>query len=138
VVTLLAKNKNIKREFAIIQKELEEFKQKNTPKKVVNQIIHLKSKAVVNCNELLYVKSDGHYAEFYIEGKNIPEIDRTSLIEVYKMLPSDSFVRTHKSYIVNIHKIKIINATKLMLENGQWLNLSRTYKQALKDILHKV
>jgi tetratricopeptide (TPR) repeat protein len=138
VVTLLAKNKNIKRESAVIQKELEEFKKKNTTKKVANQIIHLKSKAVVNCNELLYVKSDGHYAEFYIEGKNIPEIDRNSLIEVYKMLPSDSFVRTHKSYIVNIHKIKIINATKLMLENGQWLNLSRTYKQALKDILHKV
>ena len=106
--TLLKKNKNIKKEFEIIQKELEEFKQKNTKEKVVSQIIHLKSKAVVNCDELLYVKSDGHYAEFHIEGKKAPEIDRNSLIEINKILPSDSFVRTHKSYIVNIHKIKII------------------------------
>ena len=47
------------------------------------------------------------------------------------------FVRVHRSYIVNIYKIKIINSTKLMLDEGTWINLSRTYKKQLKELLKK-
>ena len=102
-----------------------------------NELIHLKSKAILNSREILYIKSDGHYVEYYLDSKSKPEIDRNSLNKVAVILPSDTFTRIHKSYIVNIHRIKIINSTKVMLDNGVWINLSRTYKQQLKDILHK-
>lgn len=99
-------------------------------------LIHLKSGVVVNINELLYIKSDGHYLEFYIDGKDKPEIDRNTMTNILKTLSPKLFVRIHKSYIVNISFIKIINSTKLMLKNGTWINLSRTYKQQLKQILN--
>ena len=136
---LFIKNKTIKNEFVLIQEELNIFKeeQSKNEKTVDNEIIHLKSKAILNSTDILYVKSDGHYVEYYINNKANPEIDRNSLSEVLKALPSSYFIRIHKSFIVNIYHIKIINSTKVMLDNGVWINLSRTYKQQLKDILHK-
>lgn len=129
----------IKKEFETLQLELDSLKQKKSieNEEKENELINLKSKAILNSSEILYIKSDGHYVEYFIENNTKPEIDRNSLSEVLKILPSNSFVRIHKSFIVNIYRIKIINATKVMLDNGVWINLSRTYKQKLKDILHK-
>lgn len=136
---ILKENTLLKLEFEVLQQELETLKQEklNSIAKVENQLISLKSKAVLNSNEILYVKSDGHYVEYFTDNKTNPEIDRNSLNEVLKILPSSSFIRIHKSFIVNVYRIKIINSTKVMLDNGVWINLSRTYKQKLKDILHK-
>ena len=127
----------IEKEFLVIQEELDTLKVQKEPAAKEQSFIKLKSNAIINVAEILYVKSDGHYVEYYLSNKERPEIDRNTLIDVTKELPSDTFVRMHRSYIVNIYKIKIINSTKLMLDNGVWLNLSRTYKQHLKDLLQK-
>jgi len=137
VFILIKRTKNTKKEFRILQKEIDALKAKNTYNVQENNIITLKSKAVLNVDEILYVKSDGHYVEYYVDKKERPEIDRNSLIEVEKELPSNSFLRMHRSYIVNIYRIKIINSTKLMLDTGEWLNVSRTYKKQLKELLQK-
>ncbi len=136
---VLQKNKDLIEEFKILQQELDVLKQEKPAidQEAESKIVNLKSKAVLNSSEILYVKSDGHYVEYFLENKTKPEIDRNSLNEVLKLLPTNSFVRIHKSFIVNIYCIKIINSTKVMLDNGVWINLSRTYKQQLKDILHK-
>jgi DNA-binding LytR/AlgR family response regulator len=137
VVIFLVKNKTIKKEFKTLQQELNAFKQKKLNDQNSSVLINLKSKAVLSSGEILYIKSDGHYVEYHLKNKAKPEIDRNTLKEVMNMLPAETFVRIHKSFIVNIYHIRIMNSTKLMLNNGVWINLSRTYKQELKDILHK-
>lgn len=138
---LFKRYKNQKDEVQQLQNELEIYNQKfeNSEKTETSSlaILKLKSNAVLNTNEILYIKSDGHYAEIFLAGKEKPEIERISLTALLDLLPEIDFVRIHKSYVVNIHKIKIINSTQLMLENGEWIKLSRTYKQELKDLLHK-
>ncbi|WP_075341463.1 LytTR family transcriptional regulator [Tenacibaculum agarivorans] len=124
-----------KKEITQLQEELDVFKSTTAP--IEANFIHLKSKAVLNTIDILYIKSDGHYLEIFTQDKNKPEIERSTLTEFLNTLPEGDFIRTHKSYIVNIHKIKIINSTQLMLQNGEWIKLSRTYKQDLKDILNK-
>lgn len=127
-------NRKNKKEVTILREKL---KLKNeSSEEQVNELIHLKSKAIIDPNKLQYIKSEGHYLEFYIEDKDKPEVDRISLMKIIETLPPHLFVRIHKSYIVNISYIKIINSTKLMLQDGTWINLSRTYKQQLKDILN--
>ncbi len=127
--------KKEKKEISQLQKEIEKYVANKEITKA--NYIHLKSKAVINTNNILYIKSDGHYVEIFLDNKVKPEVERSSLIEILNLLPNSNFLRTHKSFIVNIHKIKIINATQLMLLNGEWIKLSRTYKQQLKDILNK-
>lgn len=138
IYLLVKRNKKIKMEVIDLQNRLSNFKFSSKEESLLKDIIiHLKSKALIHCNDIIYVKSDGHYVEFYLKGKKKPEIDRRSLTDVIQLLPTSSFLRIHKSYVVNIHHIKIINSTKVMLDSGDWINLSRTYKQQLKDILNK-
>jgi len=126
--------KKSQKEVASIQEKLNDFTEKIDvqPK----SLMKLKCNAVIDTNKLQYIKSEGHYLEFYIEDNDKPEIDRNTMIKILEDLPSSFFVRVHKSFIVNIKYIKIINSTKLMLNNGTWINLSRTYKQQLKEILN--
>jgi DNA-binding LytR/AlgR family response regulator len=83
------------------------------------------------------VKSDGHYVEYYLKDKNKPEVDRNTMAEVLNELPERAFIRIHRSYIVNIKSIKIINSKRVMLDNGEWINLSRTFKPDLYKALNK-
>lgn len=130
-----SRNQKNKKDLQLLQNKLKVLSKKKAvhPK----SLIKLKSNAVIDTNNLLYIKSEGHYLNFFINGKKNPEIDRNSLINILETLPSNQFVRIHKSYIVNIDRIKIMNSNKIMLDTGEWINLSRVYKQALKDILNK-
>lgn len=119
-----------------LREELSKIQSEQSENQTVEvQLIHLKSKAIISANDLMYIKSDTHYLEFYLKNKNKPEIDRTTFKEIELLLPVGQFVRVHRSFLVNIHFIKIINSTQLMLENGDWINLSRTYKPMLKKMI---
>ncbi|RDK87097.1 LytTR family transcriptional regulator [Marinirhabdus gelatinilytica] len=134
VIIFWVRNKKSKKELESLREQLENYSkvaaEENSP-----TLLHLKSKAVVNTKELLYIKSDGHYLEFYTQGNSNPEIDRNTLKEMNERLATEGFAQIHKSYLVNLDFIRIINSTKLMLEDGTWLPLSRTYKPRLKETL---
>jgi len=134
VIVFWLRNKKSKKELDILREELKNYKE-TTVVENIPVLIHLKSKAVLNIKELLYIKSDGHYLEFYTKESSKPEIDRNTLKEMTERLASEGFAQIHKSYLVNLDYIRIINSTKLMLEDGTWLPLSRTYKPKLKETL---
>jgi len=96
------------------------------------QQITLKSKAVLALEEIMFIRSDGHYLEFYTSEKSKPEIDRNKLKEVMDQLP-DSFKQIHRSHIVNTDYIKYAN--KIQLTNGEELPVSGTYKDSLEDLI---
>ncbi|MGJ8667187.1 MAG: LytTR family transcriptional regulator DNA-binding domain-containing protein [Patiriisocius sp.] len=121
------------KELISLREKMEYYHKKTTQKSAT--MLALKSKAVVKTEELLYVKSDSHYLEFYTKDNNKPEIDRNALKDVLEQLKELGFAQIHKSYIVNLDYIRIINSTKIMLTDGTWLPLSRTYKPRLKEIL---
>ncbi len=138
VFSFFKRHKTINDEFKDIQLKLNTINNSKLPiEENHDHIVQLKSKASIHTKNILYIKSDGHYVEYYMEDRKNPEVDRNTMIDVLKQLPTQSFVRIHKSYIVNINRIKIINSNKVMLDNGEWINLSRVYKQSLKDILNK-
>ncbi|WP_432411357.1 LytTR family transcriptional regulator DNA-binding domain-containing protein [Rasiella sp. SM2506] len=134
VIVFWVRNKNSKKELETLREELKNYKETAVAENALT-LIHLKSKAVLNTKELLYIKSDGHYLEFYSQGSAKPEIDRNTLKEMTERLTSEGFAQIHKSYLVNLDYIRIINSTKLMLDDGTWLPLSRTYKPKLKETL---
>lgn len=130
------KNKRIKADVETLQHELDTYKNERANLKPQGERIQLNTNVILNSNAIRYLKSDGHYVEYHLDEKTRPEIDRISLSQAYKNLPDKQFARIHKSYVVNLNFIKIINSTKLMLDDGTWLNLSRTYKPDLKARLY--
>ena len=137
------KNKNTKKEVGQLQKKLDDFniayeklKSKNSGNTLENKRLELPSGKLLNLEDVVYLKSDAHYVEIYLEETEGALLERISLTKILDLLPDDGFIRTQKSYAVNIHKIKIINATQLMMTNGVWVKLSPNYKAKLKTRLH--
>lgn len=96
----------------------------------------LKSKAVVDPHRIRYIQSDDHYLEFYLNDKDHPEVDRNKLSAILEILPPQ-FVQIHRSTIVNLEYVKTIYGNYLLLNNGEELKLSRTYKSKLEERLAK-
>ncbi|WP_342327518.1 LytTR family DNA-binding domain-containing protein [Pedobacter sp. FW305-3-2-15-E-R2A2] len=94
--------------------------------------------ALIDVNELLYIKGAGIYAELHLKnGKQ--ELHDKSLEKLEQLLPA-SFERIHKSYLVPIGqamKITVSSGSKyqLLLENGEALPIGRTRYAALKEKL---
>ncbi|WP_436517066.1 7TM diverse intracellular signaling domain-containing protein [Ekhidna sp. To15] len=98
--------------------------------------VMLKSKAVVDPQRIRYIQSDDHYLEFYLNDKDRPEVDRNKLSAILEILPAQ-FVQIHRSTIVNLEYVKTIYGNYLLLNNGEELKLSRTYKSQLEERLAK-
>ncbi len=143
-----SKFRDEKRKLTSLEKSLKALQDKQKPTKpkkvqpivIDNEIeypqkITLKNNATLDTKDIIYIKSDGHYLEYYTTNKSKAEIDRNSLTKVLATLPPSQFVRIHKSYIVNIEHIEVVNTTSLTLVNGVSVNLSRTYKERFKEVL---
>lgn len=77
-------------------------------------------------SEIEYIKSDADYTEIVIDGKK--KISSEPLRHWQELLDLNSFVRIHKSYIVNTSKILKVSGNRVYLENDDILPIGRAYK----------
>ncbi len=93
---------------------------------VIKNSITLKNKTKIQLDELIYIKSDDHYLQLYTTtGKK--EYVRGKIKNIINQLPPN-FKQCHRSYIVNYNKIKNTTHNTILLENNQFVPLSRTFK----------
>ncbi len=60
-----------------------------------------------------YLESAGEYVKFYIAGEK-PLMSLVTMKSVEAILPSDSFMRIHRSFIVNLDKITTIERNRIV------------------------
>ncbi|MBP8724640.1 MAG: Sensory transduction protein LytR [Saprospiraceae bacterium] len=81
----------------------------------------------VELEKLLYIKSEGNYSSFVSESGQF--LSLISMKELEQKLPPN-FVRTHRSYIVNIKRIQVIQADGVTV-GGKELPVGEKYKAEL-------
>lgn len=95
---------------------------------------------LIDVDEIRYIKGAGIYSEILLrEGK--VELHDKSLSKLDAILPSN-FIRTHKSYIVNIQCVKSFSSLggskyNLELSNDEILPVSRTKYKEIKELLSR-
>lgn len=82
---------------------------------------------MVNVQDIFYLQSDGDYVQIHTADKKLLKEQTMKYYE--ESLPQSLFVRTHRSYIVNIRKIARIELYEkqtqlLTLTNGEQLRVS--------------
>lgn len=85
---------------------------------VIKDSVFVKDKRVyikLPVDDILYLKSDGNY--MHIQGDHFHHLVRSTQNEMLNILPADSFMKVHRSYIVNLHNIKAIHPN--VIEIGQ-------------------
>jgi len=83
-------------------------------------------------NDVLYFEGYGEYVKVIATSKTY--LVRDSLTEFENRLPVDSFLRIHKSYIVNLNKITGFNTTHVLINNSE-LPIGRIYREKSLTIL---
>ena len=83
-------------------------------------------------DDVLYFEGYGEYVKVITLNKNY--MVRDSLTEFEHRLSADSFIRIHKSYIVNIHKITGFSTIQVILKNTQ-LPVGRMFREKVMKVL---
>ncbi len=84
----------------------------------------------INLEELHYVESEGNYLTFQETGKKT--LTRMTIGEAVGMLPTDQFMRVHKSFIVALDRIEKIERHQLTIGKVQ-VPLSGSYRDELLE-----
>ena len=84
--------------------------------------------------DVLYLEAAGNYITFALKDKNV--LSRSTFIEAQNLLPTDKFVRIHRSFIVALNKIDKIERHQVTI-NKKEIPLSEAYRQNLTAVLSK-
>jgi DNA-binding LytR/AlgR family response regulator len=88
----------------------------------------------IKLDELLYAQSWGNYVKLFLPGRML--LTALTTTELESRLPSDQFLRIHKSYIVALNKIERLSGNTLQIA-GTELPVGITFRRELTERLHK-
>lgn len=121
--------------------ELQEKSKETTPEPVANtpEYIYVKSdyKLVqIALDQILYIEGLKDYVKIHLEGEQKPILSLLSMKMMEERLPSDRFIRVHRSFIVQKSKIKVIDRGRIVF-NKEYIPVSDSYKQELFVYINK-
>lgn len=89
----------------------------------------------INIKEIKWVEALGDYIKIITDNENLLVL--SSMKSISDKLPSDRFLRIHRSYIVNLNKVEKFGCTSVEIDQHQ-LPMSRKQKPKLELLLEKV
>ncbi len=119
---------------------IEQKKLKSKPESTTNENIHLFIKEndkliKVLYRDINYIEAMGDYIK--INTTNGMLVTYSTLKGFEERLSQSKFVRTHKSFIIQINAIKSISGNTVILNNGIAIPISKNYKEAFQAAVLK-
>ena len=87
-------------------------------------------------DKILYVEGLKDYVKIYVENEPHPILSLMSLKSLEDVLPSDRFIRVHRSFIVQTDKIKIIERNRIVF-GKQYIPISDSYKSNFQAMINQ-
>jgi DNA-binding LytR/AlgR family response regulator len=86
-------------------------------------------------DDLMLVEADGEYLKLYLtDNREVTVFKR--LKSILLELPAFQFKQVHRSYIVNVSFIESISHNQIGLSNRKVINVGKTYKRSITDLLN--
>lgn len=86
----------------------------------------------IELNDILYVEGLKDYVKIYTEGRERPVLTQMSLKMAEQTLPSDRFMRIHRSFIVPLDKISSVRRTHAVIA-GTDIPIGDTFRSQFFD-----
>jgi len=105
---------------------------KKVPLSLNNKIV------LIEPDNILYCKSDGSYTTVFMRDKTEYLVSK-NIKHIEDLLPSDTFIRIHKSYIVNLNEIKELikqGSGEIVLSNDKIIPISRSHRKQVFEALN--
>lgn len=128
--------KAVNKYYQMIQDDVQVVANSGSEKMPEESFIYIKeNKKVVKVflSEIKYIEGLSEYVQLFTDKRKI--ITKTSLAQMEEKLPSENFLRIHKSYIVSIHKIEAFTANTIEIQSKE-LPIGRSFKNAVLNALN--
>ena len=119
--------------FAAVEKAKEWFSVYSLKYKGDNSTIFLKVDGEyrqIAVSNILYVCGMKDYVMFYLDSQPKPLITHLTMKSVEDMLPSQQFMRVHRSYIVALDKIRKVNRNDCIYIGNEIIHVTEAYLSA--------
>ena len=88
----------------------------------------------INLDDVLYIEGVKDYVKIYFDNGDKPVMSLMNMKRIEESLPSPEFMRTHRSYIVNMMKVKVIDRLRIVFDKV-YIPISDRYKDEVMSFL---
>jgi DNA-binding LytR/AlgR family response regulator len=90
----------------------------------------------IELDDIKYIESQHEYIKIHLSNST-PLLTQLSLKSIEEQLPSDRFMRIHRSYIVNLAKISVIDRNRIVFDGKVYIPISEQYKEKLQGYIDR-
>ena len=88
----------------------------------------------ININNIRYIEGMSEYLKIYLKDAK-PIVVLLSMKKMEERLPSHSFMRIHRSYIINLNEIQEVNKNRVILDADTFLPIGDLYREQLNQYI---
>ena len=93
--------------------------------------------SLVRYSDIIYIESVGEYVRLHLTNAS-PITTLFRLKNMETALPSDRFMRVHRSYIVNLEHITGYARGRVYLDNKEYVPISGNYRDTFREYINKM
>ncbi len=90
----------------------------------------------IDMNDISYIEAMSEYLRIYVDGRTRPIVVLLSMKKMEERLPGSSFMRVHRSYIINLKKIKEMSKNHIILLNDADIPIGELYKDTFNAYIN--
>jgi len=122
-------------------KEIIDLKSINASEKIATGTNHLFVKSEyklirIEFADIKYIESEHEYVSFHLVSSK-PIMALLSIKSLEEQLPTENFMRVHRSFIVNLSKISVIERDRIIFDKNVYIPVSDRYKSKFHDYVDK-
>ena len=91
----------------------------------------------ISIEHIRYIEAMSEYLRISCDDKEKPVIVLLSMKRIEEFLPASTFMRIHRSFIINLNKIVEVKKSHVVLEGDFSMPIGDNYKDAFMDYLNK-
>ncbi len=91
---------------------------------------------LVKISEIVYLESEGEYVRMHLE-------DHSTITTLFRLknmetaLPSEQFMRVHRSYIINLQRIKSFVRGRVYLSDEEYVPIGENYRETFQRYIEE-
>jgi two-component system, LytTR family, response regulator LytT len=90
----------------------------------------------INFDNITYIEGMSEYIKIHLTNSK-PVITLLSMKAIEEQLPSEMFMRVHRSYIVGLSKISVIERNRIIFDGNVYIPVSEQYKANFQSYIEK-